>query len=314
MTMGDVGEDTWKNKKYYLKAKEASEGWLDHPGLQIFREIVGAVPLSRKATARRGWVLEVGVGEGSKLASIIGEGSVGVGVDVSLVGLEMAREAKSKKRKSKSYNLKVKGKNAEYRKQHFDSAQCRNSGGKSGNTGFVQGDGGRLPFGDGWFDFVYSAFTLEHLEEPERVIREMIRVVRKGGRLGFLAPNFGAPNRASPCFRGSRMRKLLKGVVRDWLLVVSSKDRRVNLDWQEVEPIATREKYEIDWDTVVEPYVLSLVSFLRDEGVKIEEVSSCWDVDLNVPVWQFPLKMLGRLGVYPFKYWGPHLLVVGRKS
>jgi SAM-dependent methyltransferase len=312
----------WNNREYYLKAKGASLASWDHPGLVTFREV------AKEATR----VLEVGVGEGSKLRAVTGVRGLGVGVDVSLVGLKIAQGTQISKLKTRNYNSNVK-KNPEYRIQHREDDAVTGSagspqvpfivksqklGGKSGGLGFIQADGGKLPFEDNSFDFVYSAFTLEHLDKPEEVIREMVRVARKGGGLGFLAPNFGAPNRASPCFEGSRVKKLLVGLAKDFsskFKVQSSKLQLKfqRLDWDEVKPIATEEQYEIDWDTVVEPYVLSLMRFLESLGVEMEEVSSCWEMDLNTPVWQLPLRWLGKMGVYPFRYWGPHLLVVGYK-
>lgn len=45
------------------------------------------------------------------------------------------------------------------------------------------GDAVDLPFEDGSFDLVYCRFLLEYLPEPERAVREMVRVCRPGGRI-----------------------------------------------------------------------------------------------------------------------------------
>jgi SAM-dependent methyltransferase len=49
-------------------------------------------------------------------------------------------------------------------------------------------DGKRLPFADGEFDTVLSVQTLEHTPEPQRLIREMARVLHQDGRLLLSAP------------------------------------------------------------------------------------------------------------------------------
>lgn len=51
-----------------------------------------------------------------------------------------------------------------------------------GGEAFV-GDAAELPFEDGSFDLVYCRFLLEYLRQPERAVREMVRVCRPGGRV-----------------------------------------------------------------------------------------------------------------------------------
>jgi ubiquinone/menaquinone biosynthesis C-methylase UbiE len=51
------------------------------------------------------------------------------------------------------------------------------------NTQFVAGDGTALPFPDGDFDLAGTHRTLHHVAEPERVVAELARVTRPGGRV-----------------------------------------------------------------------------------------------------------------------------------
>jgi SAM-dependent methyltransferase len=61
---------------------------------------------------------------------------------------------------------------------------------------YIQGDAQNLPFEDGSFDAVAMYQTLEHVPEPERALRECLRVLRPSGRLMVVGPNLlgVAPN------------------------------------------------------------------------------------------------------------------------
>jgi SAM-dependent methyltransferase len=48
---------------------------------------------------------------------------------------------------------------------------------------YVQGDAHRLDLPDGGFDLVYARYLLEHVTDPEAVVREMRRAARPGGRV-----------------------------------------------------------------------------------------------------------------------------------
>ena len=57
-------------------------------------------------------------------------------------------------------------------------------------VGFCRGDSCRLPFPDGAFDGVRSERMLQHLREPFQAIREMVRVVKPGGRVVDFDPDW----------------------------------------------------------------------------------------------------------------------------
>jgi ubiquinone/menaquinone biosynthesis C-methylase UbiE len=52
--------------------------------------------------------------------------------------------------------------------------------------GFAIGDAQTLPFADGALDLAVTSYSLHHISDPARVIREMARVVKRGGRVGLI--------------------------------------------------------------------------------------------------------------------------------
>jgi SAM-dependent methyltransferase len=58
---------------------------------------------------------------------------------------------------------------------------------------FRLGTGEHLPFGDGEFDAVWMFDVLEHVDSPERVLAEIARVLRPGGRFHIVLPLEGQP-------------------------------------------------------------------------------------------------------------------------
>jgi len=51
------------------------------------------------------------------------------------------------------------------------------------------GSADKLPFEDGYFDLVVSAWVLEHLKNPILNFKEIHRVLKPGGKVIFLTPN-----------------------------------------------------------------------------------------------------------------------------
>ncbi|MCB8820197.1 class I SAM-dependent methyltransferase [Microvirga rosea] len=52
--------------------------------------------------------------------------------------------------------------------------------------------GENIPFPDEQFDMVYSSNVLEHVQSPQDVISEALRVLKPGGILLFVVPNYGS--------------------------------------------------------------------------------------------------------------------------
>jgi ubiquinone/menaquinone biosynthesis C-methylase UbiE len=52
--------------------------------------------------------------------------------------------------------------------------------------------GEEIPFEDNTFDIVYSTNVLEHVQDPLKVLEEGLRVLKPGGTLQYVYPNFGS--------------------------------------------------------------------------------------------------------------------------
>ena len=56
---------------------------------------------------------------------------------------------------------------------------------------FVHGEAERLPFGDAEFDALTFTYLLRYVDDPAATMRELVRVIRPGGRIGMV--EFGVP-------------------------------------------------------------------------------------------------------------------------
>ena len=64
---------------------------------------------------------------------------------------------------------------------------------------FTQGDAHALDVPDASFDLVYARYLLEHVADPERVLREMRRVARPGGRVAVCENDVSLARLDPPC-------------------------------------------------------------------------------------------------------------------
>jgi len=66
--------------------------------------------------------------------------------------------------------------------------RARNSAAEQGlrNVAFALADAQAVPFADGSLDIAVTSYSLHHMSDAGRVIAEMARVVRRGGRVGVL--------------------------------------------------------------------------------------------------------------------------------
>ncbi len=61
------------------------------------------------------------------------------------------------------------------------------------NFKFIIGDAGNLPFEDNFFDTIILNDAMEHVDEPEKVLEECYRTLKKGGRVYINFPPYNHP-------------------------------------------------------------------------------------------------------------------------
>lgn len=188
----------------------------------------------------------------------------------------------------------------------------------------------KIDFPDEYFDLSYCAYTLEHLEDPEKVIAQMIRVTKKNGYLIFIGPNYGSPLFPSPCslFGGKKLTfRAIKNFAKSFVYLIKQPQ---DLDWLKVKPFCLKAgQWQPDWDTVTEPNIQTLLTFLKKRNLKIIESYST----SRAVCGEFKEKMtkkpnirqkiltsfkkialfLEEISIPPFKYYGPNLFVVAQK-
>jgi len=73
----------------------------------------------------------------------------------------------------------------------FDLERTFEAGSKFGNV--VNGAGEALPYKDCSFDVILSHEVIEHVVDDVIAVREMVRVLKPGGRIALFCPNRGYP-------------------------------------------------------------------------------------------------------------------------
>jgi len=66
---------------------------------------------------------------------------------------------------------------------------ARSVPGPDGKITFQQGDAAHLSFEDQTFDFVFARYLLHHLDHPQAVLAEMLRVCKSGGIVAVQEPD-----------------------------------------------------------------------------------------------------------------------------
>ena len=144
-------------------------------------------------------------------------------------------------------------------------------------------DGRKLPFNDAFFASVGALNVLEHVDEPEAFLKELVRVVCLGGRLVISSPNF---------FRVLGFRDYhprMRGVGNKWRnwkrLREKRRQMRDNPDgvrFDKMTPIV-KEPFTPDDDAIVATNPFEMKFFLERNGCTVERVE-CTDRYVAKPV------------------------------
>lgn len=74
----------------------------------------------------------------------------------------------------------------------MEAIQLGNQAWQSDQIRVAQTVGEALPFPNESFDLIFSSNVLEHTQDPAKVIAESLRVLKSGGYLQFVFPNYGS--------------------------------------------------------------------------------------------------------------------------
>jgi SAM-dependent methyltransferase len=181
-------------------------------------------------------VLDVGCGVGQVVARLTEAGCEAHGVDVSGPNIERARKF---------------------------SERCQLY------------DGRHLPFPDQHFASVGALNVLEHVEEPEAFIHELVRVCELGGRVVLSSPNFFRvlgfrdyhPRMRGPANKWRNWRRLR---AKRRQMRAAPEDVR----FDRMQPIV-KEPFTPDDDAIIATNGLEMRFFLEQAGCRVESVSCC---------------------------------------
>lgn len=166
-------------------------------------------------------------------------------------------------------------------------------------------EGKRLPFSDGFFHSAGALNVLEHVEEPEAFIQELVRVVQPGGKIVLSSPNFFRVfgfRDYHPRMRG------LGSKWRNWQRIqakraqMRSEPNAVRFDHM---PAIVKEPFTPDDDAIIATNAYEMEFFLERAGCEVLSVA-CTDRYVAKPI-DFAL----NLG--PWRYLMFNAFLVARK-
>ncbi len=166
-------------------------------------------------------------------------------------------------------------------------------------------DGKRLPFPDNHFASVGALNVLEHVEEPEAFLCELVRVATVGGKVVVSSPNFLR-------VLGFGYHPRMRGVTNKWrnwrLLRAKRRQTRTapeTVRFERMPPIV-KAPFEPDDDAIVATNAVEIEFFLHRYGCDIEQVL-CTDRYVAKPIDSL-------LNATPLRYLMFNAFVVARKT
>jgi ubiquinone/menaquinone biosynthesis C-methylase UbiE len=154
---------------------------------------------------------------------------------------------------------------------------------------FIKGDATSLPFDADKFDFVICPFVLEHVADVEVVVREMFRVLKKGGNLLIAIPVIP-----------------IEGLL-------PRLNKRLYLDffhWRAFSPLP----FSLSWKM----NIFELLRYIKSSGGTIVKYEGVWtstsnDMKPNNNILH-KVKVAAMKHLWPFKYFGEQAIVLCKKT
>ncbi len=167
-------------------------------------------------------------------------------------------------------------------------------------------DAARAPLRDGCADFSYCFEMLEHVWDPEAVIREMIRVVRPGGRVFFTTPNGYSLD----------LHLKLRASVR-WINLAAARavlhSGRAGRIYQNIPPNLDAMPVYPDCDMITRIHPADLAAFAEKHGCETLRLETFFFQQHKAPS-EAERQRYAQLDRHPFyRYYGDHIFFLGRK-
>ena len=155
-------------------------------------------------------------------------------------------------------------------------------------------DGRKLPYGDATFDSVGALNVLEHVEEPEAFLEELVRVVKPSGKIVVSSPNFFRAlglHDYHPHMRG------LGNKWRNWRRLLAKRRQMAknhgSVRFDRMEPIR-RKPFQPDDDAIVATNGIEIQFFLEQNDCDVlrvectdRHVPKLVDLALNLGPWRY---------------------------
>lgn len=170
-----------------------------------------------------------------------------------------------------------------------------------------------LPFEDETYDVICSNELIEHLPDIERALTEMIRVVRKGGRIVLSGPNLCSPltpfldwlklmcGKPGRPVWGETKRQALQQLSRNWGLYLKKRFTRQPPQFLYRDPDLQADAIGGDADSTYYASPIDLARFFRLNGCTI--LKKCVGFGIK-----------GRVMAVGFPYLSPYISMVAQKD
>lgn len=170
-------------------------------------------------------------------------------------------------------------------------------------------DGKKFPLKNSSFDCVGSFTVLEHIEDPENIISEKIRILKKNGYIIIACPNFLAiSNSYHPMTQGILRKiknffKIIKKLVKYYILSESY----IKFEKMDTIKINNFSQFKPDYDAITLTNPLDIIFFLRKNNIKILYYSSM--------IYEYKKNILTYIRDLPFiKYFLGAVFIIGKKG